>query len=363
MAAMDPFSSIVDNVTCPTYPAVPTFKRKGVISGTTSTNANGYAFLACTPNLSSTYDQIYVSDSSYVGDYGIGNQQPYDWVDCRSPIGQGSNVGIGVNSYSSSAFPGYTELIDDTDQQAASYAGRIVAVGLRVRYIGTEDNLGGLIYAKIHPNHATIQLDTVEDWADSASTVCVPVSRQWTMISSIGVKREEFEFPVWNNDFDDDSDKHIINNVFPWSGHKRVSGQVLDTDDGAPVMGIQISGTVAKSQFQYEYIIHNEYIGEKTVGIKTSNATEPLALPRITSVTNQKNVTRDDDRTPAKPLMKAAQATGDQEIIDIIGQCYGNFTEGVYEGDASSGNQTLGRRVFGYFFGPNKSGRDNTKFF
>lgn len=311
MCAMDPFSASSDGCTVPTYPAVPTFKRRGyqsaVVKASNASANTGHAFIAVVPNLSGNLGQVFASKDN--------NPNAKIKID---------SVSAAANIYACPEFPKNTTLLDGDDTAEASYSGRIVGIGLRVRYIGKDDDLSGLIYGRVAPNHQSLNNQSVADWSGQVQTICVPVSREWATVCSVGVKREEFEFPLWNMGHTADSE--TLTTVYPWCGGKAVTAAGADDNVGCPIMAFQIEGAQSGAPFQWEYVIHNEYIGQATSGIKTPNPTEPSALGMVTSVQNNKNVSRQDIRVPGMCLVKAAQETYNPYASQVFGEVFAEYS-------------------------------------
>jgi hypothetical protein len=82
-------------------------------------------------------------------------------------------------------------LIDFTNNDIM---GRVVSSGIRVRYSGTQLNLGGTLYCLEQPSHQTLVGFGISDLLAFDRCKTVPVSRQWTVCTWQPVTASEFNY-------------------------------------------------------------------------------------------------------------------------------------------------------------------------
>lgn len=161
----DPFSGPLAGI--PDYPVLQTRKARYFAKGSFSTsNTTGFGYIVFTPETLS------------VNDVPAGSLAPVDFSTAAFPLAQinilgaGTGLALGNSDYASASFGAAAVL--------AEY--RIVAAGLRFRYIGTELNMGGSISALHEPNHQTLNGATLPQMLGYPETMTLPVTRRWTNI-------------------------------------------------------------------------------------------------------------------------------------------------------------------------------------
>ncbi len=153
----DPFTE--DTACVPAAPSTPSQKLSCWSKGTLKCGTLGFGFLqvSTTPtNNTSSFAHISRSDSTLA-------------------VAETAVTGTGVltDDYNSP----YAEADFGTANDKKAY--RVVACGIRVRYIGTELNRGGLIFAFQHPDHQTTNALAVTDAQKFDGVVGEPVDREW----------------------------------------------------------------------------------------------------------------------------------------------------------------------------------------
>lgn len=298
VAVADPFNNFAHGACVPTYPSMPSQKATAVISGTvkvaTSNQALKYAFVACSPCLANNLTQVVTSRQELANKF----------IDFRTPRGVGAND-YKTQGYVCAQLPcNDVQLTDGTSDYSPSFSGRIVSAGLRIRYIGTEKNNGGLIYGLSKGNHETVQERTMTEWTVDQGVVKIRPSYEWTTITCMGSHRDELEYGVFRNT---NSTDHYRQMCYPLSGGRAVDngGVAFDATHGAPIMGFQIDAATSDAQFEWEYIIHTEYIGKNTDRVKSANKTAPGGADLVVEAKQNARTDRNQDSNPVPSVVES----------------------------------------------------------
>lgn len=127
-----------------------------------------------------------------------------------------------------------------TTSLASGVAGRTVACGLRVRYIGTELNKGGtMAVVRLGTTNTVLNSLNGKSFADVMSlnsVQTVPCDRRWYTV---------FFVPVNDNDYEYQQNNNNINS----------------TDSlGEARIGFLVSGASAGNTYEWEFIVHKEFV-------------------------------------------------------------------------------------------------------
>ena len=140
-----------------------------------------------------------------------------------------------------------------TNFNAGACQARIVAAGLRCRYIGRSDGLNGLVRSIEPPDNNDLDADTpVEVSNYDMQTTQRPSENDWTCVNYSG--------PIAPSDIE------FSDSPFP-----------LGTD--GPTLAHVVEGT-AGDQYAWEFHLNVEYIGIATVG-KTQNISDPIGYAKV----------------------------------------------------------------------------------
>jgi hypothetical protein len=159
-ALVDPFGYNVSNLPCvPDFSSMPSYKISTKIRGTFAVGANGFGYITYAPYSTSANDSScgFFSNSSYTG----------------TTVSDVTTL-AGVFALTNGQFPYTTSTARPT---------RIVASGIRVRYIGTELNRGGqCVIVRSSSNFggsATLIGADLADMLARQRTVTTSVDRNW----------------------------------------------------------------------------------------------------------------------------------------------------------------------------------------
>jgi len=174
-ALVDPFGH-TDPVCVPDLYDLPSAKYKTLARGTFQTGQTGFGFIqtAIFGLLSNNGYGIFTSNLNFNSD---------------STSNDLNHIGVVAYYNSQAPYPiasfGITELL---------VQGRIVALGLRVRYIGTNLNLGGRM-AMFRPIGSTTTAGVnMGEALANRTTVSVPVTRQWRSVSWLPTRSTDYDY-------------------------------------------------------------------------------------------------------------------------------------------------------------------------
>lgn len=220
-----PFDS--DTVGLPVFPSPPSAKHTAWCRGVAAVGTSGYGCVYGSP--------VIVSDITCV------HYSKPDFAAARFDTGIAGTASTGFTNLPISS-PSLTE--------TSGIRGRVALCALRIRYVGTQNNLGGTIYPYVHPLHQEIHTKDLTWLASQEDFTSLPVTRQWTTITWTPVHRSELEY---------------YHTTYPPS-HGNV-----EAENAASPMGILFTGTPGNT-FEFQWILHVEYTGQQTTWLaKTDN--------------------------------------------------------------------------------------------
>lgn len=260
IACADPFDPEARGACVPAFPLRDSEKfhsfQRGVL---TLSSANGFGFVMASPTLASDGTAIYHS----LGSYASANTINADVVKRSALEASAQTLGSG-----------YTEaqLKSGNLISANAVSGRIVSAGLRVRYIGKNDDMAGRMIGFVNRDHGNINNTLASDIMKRDDIINVPVTREWATITIAAQHRSELEYPDAYH-VDGDAQDAILK-VYPFSARSAFGTSAPDNENGgAPMVWIMI-GT-ASTQYEYEYVQHSEYVGELTQNQRTQDHSLP----------------------------------------------------------------------------------------
>lgn len=169
---IDPYTH--HGIGVPTVPAVPSWKTYVFARGTlqtSSTTGIGYVLASPLNAIVNDATAVYYTGSNYAGT-------------TMATTGTGVVTGLTNSPYAAAALGG----------QESGVTYRVVSAGLRVRYRGTNLDMGGTLYSVTHPTHAALDNANAGDLAAINLTKIGTVSREWTSTVWCPVYPQEFNF-------------------------------------------------------------------------------------------------------------------------------------------------------------------------
>jgi len=244
-AVANPFTARA--VSVPTFPCPPSAKLTAFQRGTFSIGTNGFGFVGLVPTAGNDNVGVVDSNNSYAGN-NITSVLP--------TTGLGSAM-FGSLPYGSSA---YSEL---------GLRSRIVLCGIRVRYTGTQNNMGGSIYPYVNPMHATCEGFTIATIQTSNNYRSCPVTQEWVSCVLTPVMRHELDYHAFS--------------LLPMDSNDAV-GQ------GGIVMFIAATGTPGNT-FEFEVVQHVETLSTLNNISVSESPTADIDFMKVADELNKTNVT------------------------------------------------------------------------
>lgn len=135
---------------------------------------------------------------------------------------------------------------------------RLCSLGVRVRYVGTELNRGGLRFALHHPEHLSVAGMAASDITQFDFKQIDSQTRDWTAVVYTPLRQSDYDF---------------TDNVVGFNG-------------GAPVLGIlcESASTTIPLPFEFQIVAHFEAIGAKARGKTISQSDSSAVLKAISAL-------------------------------------------------------------------------------
>lgn len=264
-----PFSETARKSCLPTFPSVASQKVSAVTNGVARIGTNNLGFITVSPCLAGNVDAIYHTNA-------LSNSTAIN-------VNSLDNVGI-----SSPSLPyAYSQLVDGNASKPSSIRGRLISVGLRIRYIGTELNLGGRMVGYVSPTHSNLNGATYHDLASRSEAVRMTVSREWSELVVYANTTDEMEYPghVHNTSGSVES----LRSAYPLSNYEFIHDSLSQTG-GAP-MAFMFTGE-AGNEFEFEVVTHCEYVGPATAGMTSESHCDVIGTSRVQNAAGQVGLRR-----------------------------------------------------------------------
>lgn len=252
LAVGNPFNSGARGACIPTFPSRSSQKLSAIARGTFEVGTNGFGFFALSPCASNDNDCIFTST--------VGYTPTTISIDPDNTLTTGSNYGLAVAVHQMSQLPYKSAtLTDATAGSGPSMNARIVSCGVRIRYIGTQLDLGGRLTAYVSPSHSNLNGTSYHGLASRPEAINLAVSRQWSETVVFANTTDETEYP--GHAFSLDNQYEVLRAVYPLSNNESMTGgNTGKTIGGVPIVfAIESKGG---NSFEYEVITHIEFIGK-----------------------------------------------------------------------------------------------------
>lgn len=270
LAIAKPFHPKASGACVPTFPARLTQKVSAKMVGTMHVGASG--FIAYAPCLANDQACIYYSNTNTYGGDGVSISLP------TMPAGSTFST-FSTLPYSN------TQFLDGTSSTSGTLKGRIVSTSIRIRYVGTELNRGGVIYGLVRPDHENINNMSVATLASYKECIKQSVGRQWVELVASAVDPRETVFydttGILASGAANAGALEFIETMFPFSQSQCLSS--TNTTNGAPIMAFAVTG-VSGNTYEWEIIQHCEYIGSPTQSVATRSHADAEGLSTITEI-------------------------------------------------------------------------------
>lgn len=288
VAIVDPWDRFASGACVPAPPSRPSYKVRGFTRGILNlSGTSGVGFIALSPALCNDFAQIWYTDSNFTG----------------TAITATMTATPGVNPAGIANLPFSRAQLTTLDaNNNAAVQGRIVSAGIAIKYIGTELNRGGRIICYSDPGHGSINGATSASLGSKLeaefSTPGPQRSKCWIVANAI----DSTELSYADSDTSDPGAEATIKLVYPFSQGEPLSNTAGDLNYGQPIMGAVITG-VKGDAYEFEVILHVEYIGAAAQSQLTPNMSDPDGLALV-----QTAIGRSREERVANPTMSLRKA-------------------------------------------------------
>jgi len=251
---------LANPVCIPDSHVVPSKKMKIVLRGTGRTDANGFGYVTANPFYTANNSiGTGPTGDSYFGTiaYSNGNvtlPQIYTFGTAAGGSSMQPLIGApyGIQEYDESP----TGVLETSDVGAQS---RVVGAGLRLRYSGTTLNKGGTALIVRREDGETLHLMGYDLLASRQNTKVVPYGDKWHEVSYVPVKPDDYDY--------------CRNGAFGSTG---TPDALIDTNQCAKLsrhcIAIVVKGAAAVQPFDWEYVVHLEFLGKTVIGASKSHS-------------------------------------------------------------------------------------------
>jgi hypothetical protein len=281
---------------CVPVPTGPTMKGHGFVRTTMQISNSGagigHAWIIVAPSPANDAMQIFHSTSSYARD------------DVNPFTAGGLVAGVNPIPVSNLPFP-VAAMVPAVDGKPA-VAARVVACGLRARFVGRAVDVGGLAYAIREPFHASVQVaPNVGNFCTDQTTlgqrpqvVIRNLDRDWITITDFASNRNEMEMENYSETKNDSPNiaTSITKLIYPFSKgeadyYDEIAGAVTNynaagVNTGIPTMMIFFRGEGGQT-IEWEYRIHTEYNGPPASALALHNPSDPIGAERVQSAAQE----------------------------------------------------------------------------
>ena len=250
-AFVDPWSSEAIGASIPSRGAGPSYKVRNIIRTSVTANTNGYGMVAIAPTTCNDATYALVSGFSWAGTALTNN--PTD---------------PGITAVQMDSLP-FTIANNTTLTDTKAVSSRIVSVGYRITYTGTEANKGGVYNIISFPDREPIANLTVTTIGNKNNCNVRSIDRNRVSDVLFPINTHEIEYSNA-----DSASTSLI--VYPYSNGVAYSGTVVPV-----IAGILISGAASGSTFEVEIIQHTEIVGKGAMYMLSPYYADPQAFELI----------------------------------------------------------------------------------
>jgi len=284
-AICDPFSLEARGACIPTFPAAPSQKVTLFSRFTLGVGTQGLGFIYITPTLAADQFTAFYTTPTFTG----------------STLGALSATNTTVSGVAGLNWAGcpynsanLTSTIGDSEE---GVGGRLVAVGIRIQYIGTTLNESGLYTAYAHPTHLNVNYFngspmTVGSLGSLSNAITRPVTREPLELTMFPVDASELAYA---NQSLGATPSNASDCCYPWSPNGIWNNAYTYSNNGvlmgAPIAMICIQQPVGSTgNFYVEMVGHVEYTGELCNGVSTRTESDPVAVDHIVCAAQQTQI-------------------------------------------------------------------------
>jgi hypothetical protein len=233
-ALANPFDpSVFGKVCVPVFPSRPSYKFTMRKTLTMTTGTTGYGFFAFEPCIAKDIKTGYYTDAAYTGG------------------GVVYTAGTGVTELKFTELPFIaTQMGFPQDVTVATCQARVICAGARIRYIGKEADLSGMVYTYVDPDQRAIASGLSQNDLPAAIQRKTPVSRNWNEMTIVPIHMDDLEFYPKSQETGADSFTTKI--YHPFSD--------IQGDNTRPYAYFQVKAHAGAS-FDIEVVQHLEFVG------------------------------------------------------------------------------------------------------
>lgn len=289
IAMARPFSTEAYGACIPLAPSRPSQKIHAIQRFVMNTGTANVGFILMSPCLANDAVNIYTTGSTFAG------------TDLNPVItGALTTSTTGVTPLVCSTMPyAKADLLGSGDNNAA-VSGRIVSVGIRITYAGTELNKGGWGYAYVDPDHSNLWGESLTSMGSREGARVIHVDSKPVEISCGPIDSEEYAYDA--SQFlgpGSASAAYTLAGCYPMSGLDYISPAAAagPYPIGSAPIAIIINSTHA-NPFYVEVITHAEFIGVKCEGRTTANTCDTVGME---AVQNAQAMAQEESKSYGKP--------------------------------------------------------------
>lgn len=248
LAISEPFHPNATGACVPSFPSRNSQKVTAFIRGTlTTSSTTNVGFIAVVPTLANDGTVAWTTTSAFNG-----------------TTLAGSGAGVVPRTLPNLPWSTASLLSSSGGSVPPAISGRIVSIGVRLWYSGTELNRGGVTYALCEPNHGNLLGMDATNLGAYVECVKASVSRDKpAYVFTAGIDAEECQYPEHDSaataGFPDVR-------VYPFSQGAPATATSLV---GAAPLAIMIVSGAPSSNFEFEIVEHVEYVGAASSAMAT----------------------------------------------------------------------------------------------
>jgi len=282
LAYAKPFHAAAHGVCTPSFPARITQRTTALKYGTFASGLNKRGWILISPTGANDLPFLYTSTSASPGYYAL----------CANS----TSASVAQLPYSSTQLWG-----NPTESQVPSVRCRIVCVGLRVRCISPKMWVSGRLYAYMSPQHQNVNGYNIDMLGDKRETLRFPVTSDWIEFPIVPVDSREFEFPDSSIPASTGQAYSRAANsyLFPWSNAQTWVDPPDSADyaeTGIPCFVLMVAAPdtaeVPSLEFEYELIVHAEYIGVPCDSVAIPAHSDAQGLSEVNAAANSSYIER-----------------------------------------------------------------------
>lgn len=257
LACTDPWHQVCSAVSMPTMSSGASYKVRVIKRLVVSTGTAGIGYVAFAPTLANDYAAVAYTTSAFTG----------------TSVSTTAGTGVSVALLDKIPFT-YTQLTDL--QQANSVAGRIISMGVKINYIGTELNKGGVYYSYVSPSREMVSAATVDTLGAYIQTALRPIDRRELTALVTPTNRHEVDYSN-----EDQTDTDLV--IYPYSNSN--SGSTTSV----PAVGVIMFQSTSGNTFEVQIVQHMEFIGRGAQPFLTETRSDVVGFEEVLSAVGNMN--------------------------------------------------------------------------